>query len=286
MPASRPSERSGAASRAVDPLTRCAIAALAAVCAVAVIQAWLPYGGAAEIGFRGSLASPSSGWALLGTDQLGRAMIPRLLEGTAVTLGIAVPSAIVAAAIAALVACLTAAAGGWFDLAVCRIADLLFTFPSVLLALLLVSIIGPGNAGAVASIMLIVSPQVFRIVRARALEIAPREFVSSARVSGASARRIALVHILPNASGTIIVQTTFAIIVAMLVESSLSFLGLGVTPPTASLGSLVHDGLPYLTAQPWLTFEPAAVLALIIFSINIVGDWARDHLEVRQVVAL
>jgi peptide/nickel transport system permease protein len=280
--------RSGvrSADHRMDLSTKCAVAALCTVAVIAVAQSWLPYGRATEVGFGGRLASPSSGWELLGTDQLGRAMLPQVLAGMGVTLEIAVPSAIAAAAVAALIACLAATVGGPLDTVLCRIVDLLFTFPTVLLALLLVSIIGPGATGAVASIALIVSPQVFRIVRARALEVAPREFVSAARVSGSSRPRLVLVHIVPNVSGTIIVQTTIAIIVAMLVESSLSFLGLGVTPPTASLGSLVHDGYPYLAAQPWLTFEPAAVLALIIFSINIVGDWIRDRLDVRQVVEL
>ncbi|HEX3960109.1 MAG TPA: ABC transporter permease [Trebonia sp.] len=285
MPAGRRQVRL-AASQRVDLLTKVALSLLGVVVVVAIIQAWLPDGTANAVGFGTRLASPSSGWALLGTDQLGRAMVPRLLQGTAVTLGIAVPPSVAAALIAALVGCLAATVRGALDTALCRIVDVLFTFPSILLALLLVSIIGPGDLGAIVSIALIVSPQVFRIVRARTLEIAPREFVSAARVSGASIRRIVLVHIVPSASGTIIVQTTFAVIIGMLVESSLSFLGLGVTPPTASLGSLIQDGSPYLTAEPWLTFEPAAVLALIIFSVNIVGDWARDRFEVRQVVEL
>lgn len=269
--------------RRMDLMTGFAVAVLAVIVLVAVVASWLPYGNAAQLGFGGRLASPSSGWGVLGTDQLGRSMIPRLLVGTQVTLAIAVPSAVGAAAIASLVAALAAYLGGWFDIIASRVADLLFTFPSILLALLLVSIIGPGTAGAVASIALIVSPQVFRVVRARALEVAPREFIRCARVSGASAPRIVTVHVLPNVSGTIIVQTTFAVVVAMLVESSLSFLGLGVKPPTASLGSLVHDGYAYLTSQPWLVFEPAAVLALTIFAINVLGDWIRDRIEIREV---
>ncbi len=267
-------------------MTTFALVTLAVLVVAAVVQLWLPYGGAADVAYGERLAAPSSGWGLLGTDQLGRAMVPRVLSGAAVTFAIAVPAAVVAAAVASFLAALAAYLRGWLDTVVSRIVDLLFTFPTILFALLLVSIIGPGTTGAEVSIALIVSPQVFRVVRARALEMAPREFVRSSRVSGASPLRVVLVHILPNVSGVIVVQATFAVVVAMLVESGLSFLGLGVTPPTASLGSLVHDGYAYLTSQPWLVFEPAAILALTIFSINIVGDWVRDRFEVREVADL
>lgn len=270
-------------SRAPDLLTRCALVTLGLVAILALVQPLLPLAGQNQIGFGPRLAAPTSGWRLLGTDQLGRSMIPQLLLGLRITLEIAVPTAAVASLLASLCACLAAYRGGWVDTLASRIVDLLFTFPAILLALLLVSVIGPGTTGAIASIALIVSPQVFRVIRTRAREIAPREFVRSARVSGAGPWRVVSVHIFPNVAGTVIVQTTFAIVVAMLVESSLSFLGLGVTPPEVSLGSLVHDGYEYLTSQPWLVFEPAALLAIVIFALNIVGDWLRDRLEVREV---
>jgi peptide/nickel transport system permease protein len=271
-----------------DLLSGFALATLAALVVVSVAGSWLPYGHAGDLGHARPLLAPapSGGWDLLGTDHLGRAMIPRLLAGVRVTFLVAVPPAVLAAAVASFLAALAAYVGGWLDTLISRAVDLLFTFPSILLALLLVSIIGPGSASAVTGIALIVSPQVLRVVRARALEVVPREFVRSSRVSGASPLRVVVTHLLPNVSGVVIVQATVAVVVAMLVESGLSFLGLGVTPPAASLGSLVHDGYVYLVSQPWLVFEPAAVLALIIFSINIVGDWLRDRLEVREVANL
>jgi peptide/nickel transport system permease protein len=135
----------------------------------------------------------------------------------------------------------------------------------------------------VISIVLICSPQMVRVVRAASLNVVHRDFVTAARVGGASTPRVLLIHVLPNIAGTAIVQATYALSVGMLIESGLSFLGLGLQPPQASLGSLVHEGAVYLPIAPWLVLIPGAVLAAVIMSVNLVGDGLRDALDVRGV---
>src|SRR5262249_46297668 len=156
-------------------------------------------------------------------------------------------------------------------------------FPSLLLAILLVAIVGPGPTGAVLAIMLICVPLMTRVVRAASLVVVGRDFVTAAKVGGASPARILLVHVLPNVAGPAVVQATYALSVGMLIESGLSFLGLGLQPPKASLGSLVHEGAVYLPIAPWLVLIPGALLALAIMSVNLVGDGLRDRLDVRGV---
>ena len=126
--------------------------------------------------------------------------------------------------------------GGWFDELVARGADVLFAFPSLLLGLILVAIMGPGVRGITAAIILITLPLMVRVVRATTLTVASLDYVAASRVSGASLARLLLVHLLPNIAGAVVVQATFTISVSMLIESGLSFLGIGVQPPAASLG--------------------------------------------------
>jgi peptide/nickel transport system permease protein len=124
-------------------------------------------------------------------------------------------------------------------------------------------------------------PLMVRVVRAATLTIADRDFVVTAEVGGASLARLLFIHVLPNIAGPLIVQATYALSVAMLVESGLSFLGLGMQPPDASLGSLVSQGNLYLVFAPWLVFAPGAVLALAILSVNLLGDGLRDMVDPR-----
>jgi peptide/nickel transport system permease protein len=173
--------------------------------------------------------------------------------------------------------------GGVVGELITRGADVLFAFPSLLLAILLVAITGPGALGAVIAIVLICSPLMVRVVRAASLTVVGRDFVTASRVGGAGPVRVLLVHVLPNVAGPAVVQATYALSVGMLIESGLSFLGLGLQPPEASLGSLVHEGAVYLPIAPWLVLIPGALLALAIMAVNLVGDGLRDRLDVRGV---
>ena len=161
------------------------------------------------------------------------------------------------------------------DETVSRIADMLFSFPPVLLGLLVTAILSPGIHSAVAAIVLITLPAMVRVVRAATLDIARRDFVIVAEVAGASFGRRLFIHLLPNTAGVVAVQTAYSISLGMLIESALSFLGLGVQPPSASLGSLLREGALYLDIAPWLAFGPGALLAAAILSVNLFGDGLR-----------
>jgi peptide/nickel transport system permease protein len=243
------------------------------------------FGDPRKIEHIGRLRPPSSG-AVFGTDELGRSMLPRVAEAIGNTLVLA----LVAVALATLVAMALAIPAGYlkgpFDRVIVALADILFSFPALLFAILIAAILGPGRPAAVAAIILVTLPRMVRVFRQAVMVVAERDFVVNSEVSGVPAVRIMVAHIVPNIAGPIIVQATFGLSVAMLVESGLSFLGLGVQPPSASLGSLVSGGLDALALDPWLVFIPSMVLVAAIVSVNLVGDGLRDLFEPRELRAL
>jgi peptide/nickel transport system permease protein len=204
------------------------------------------------------------------------------LHGIEITFLLATTSVVIAAIGAVLIGMLAAYLRGIVDELIVRIADVIFSFPAILLALLVAAILGPGNPGAVVTIMLVTAPLMVRVVRATSMVVVERDFVVAAEVSGASPWRILVVHIFPNIASAAAVQATYALSVGMLIESSLSFLGLGVQPPDASLGSLVREGSVYITVDPWLVFTPGLLLAVAILSVNLLGDGLRDVLDPRE----
>jgi peptide/nickel transport system permease protein len=247
---------------------------------VAAFSSLLPLGEPDAIGVGPRLAGPSWDWPA-GTDSLGRSLLPRLVEGVRSTFLLAVLIAAITAAVGVLVGMMAAYYGRLIGEVIVRCADVLFAFPGFILLLLVVAIVGPGKTGAVIGIALLATPSMVRVVRAASLRVVGRDFVVAARVGGARPARILFVHVLPNVAGTAVVQATFTVSAAMLFESALSFLGLGVQPPQASLGSLVYEGSLYLPIAPSLVLIPGVVLALAIMAVNLVGDGLRDLLDVR-----
>jgi peptide/nickel transport system permease protein len=157
--------------------------------------------------------------------------------------------------------------------------DVMFAFPALILGLLVAAAIGPGSLSAIAVILFATLPLFVRVVRAVALGVVGRGFVTAAEVAGASRLRVMLVHLLPNVLGPLLVQFTYAVSVGILIESGLSFLGLGSQPPESSLGALLRLGSAYLTIAPWLALSAGVVLALSIMAVNLLGDGLRDALE-------
>lgn len=265
-----------------DLLSRAGLGVLLLFVLVSVFGSWLPLGDPEAVNAGPRLAAPSGRW-WAGTDSLGRSVLPRLAEGIRTTFFLAGAAVVVTAVLSVAVGMVAAYYGGVVGEAITRGADVLFAFPSLLLAILLVAITGPGTTGAMVAIVLICSPLMVRVVRAASLTVVGRDFVVGARVGGASVVRILLVHVLPNIAGAAVVQATYALSVGMLIESGLSFLGLGLQPPKASLGSLVHEGAVYLPIAPWLVLIPGVLLALAIMAVNLVGDGLRDAFDVRGV---
>lgn len=233
---------------------------------------------AREIGDAPRLAPPAPSWPL-GTDALSRSLAPRLMEGIQVTFVLSVTAVALTTVVGTFLGLVAGYVGGAADQIIGRAADVLFAFPSLLLALLVSTLLGFGSHAAVASILLITLPLMVRVVRAATLALSAREFVLAAQVCGAKTSRILRVHLLPNVADTLAIQATYACGVAMLLEGSLSFLGLGVQAPGASLGSLVREGTAYLSVAPWLTFAPGTILAIAIFVVNLTGDGLRDVVD-------
>ena len=168
---------------------------------------------------------------------------------------------------------------GWADTAISALTDVIFAFPAIIFGLVIAAILGPGTMSAVIAIFFIVLPTMIRVARGAALSVVERDFVVSAEISGASPWRIIAVHLAPNIASVTVVQMAYLLSIGMIIESGLSFLGLGVQPPLSSLGALLRENSAYLTVAPWVVLAPGAVLSLAIFCVNFVGDAARGIIE-------
>ena len=261
-----------------DPLAATGAGLLVVLVFVSAIGPLLPIGDPTQIGIGPRLSAPAAGWPL-GTDELGRSNLPRIVEAINATFLLACVAVLLTAAIGIVAGMAAGYAGGWLDILVMRLADVLFSFPPLLLAIFIAAILGSGAGAAITAIVLVTLPLFVRVVRAVTLSVVERGFVVAAEISGASVRRILFMHVLPNVAGAAIIQLTYALSVGMLVESALSFLGLGVQPPGASLGSLLRQGAVYMTIAPWLVFPAAVILVLAIMSVNLLGDGLRDLLD-------
>ena len=224
------------------------------------------------------LKAPSVDHAL-GTDRLGRDVLSRVVWGARVSL--AVGAAVVA--ISALTGTAVGLTSGYFrglasDLLV-RGIDVLQAFPALILALAVVAALGPGLATVIAGISLGYVPQFARVTRAAALAVREREYVEAARAAGAGPIRVLLRHVLPNGIDPVIVLCTLLIPAAILTESMLSFLGLGITEPTPTWGNMIDNGRLVLREAPWLTVFPSIALVLTVIAFNLVGDAIRDALD-------
>lgn len=271
--------------RSFDVLFRIAVWVLVALVVATLLARFTGIAGdpTATVGPR--LYPPGPGW-WFGTDSLGRSMVPRLLEGVGTTLLLSSIAVICTAVISTALGIVAGYRGGRLAELIMRLGDVLYSFPAIVLAILVAAVVGPGQLAALASIVLVTVPLMTRMVGVAARSVAQRDFVIAARISGVPAHTIMLRHILVNVSGTVAVQGTYALSVGILVEGGLSFLGYGVQLPNASLGVLIQEGSLYMVKAPWLIVAPGVVLVLAIVAINLVGDSLRDRAEPREVRAL
>ncbi len=263
---------------AADPLGLVAVVVLAVLIFLGAFGAYLPFGDPTAIGAGPRLGGPSLAFPF-GTDELGRNYLPRVVQGIGATFLLSSVAVVITAALGTFLGIAAGYLKGYVDGIVARCADVLFAFPALLFGLLAAAVMGPGNTSAIVVISVATLPLFIRVIRSVSLSVAEREFVISSIVAGASTLRVMGVHILPNILGAAIIQLTYALSIGMLIESGLSFLGLGVQPPDASLGSLLRLGSVYLNVAPWLVLIPGAALAIAIMSVNLVGDSLRDALE-------
>jgi len=251
---------------------------LLALLLLGALGPWLPLGDPDQIGAGPRFAAPS--WAMpFGTDELGRDALPRVVRGIRATFVLVLASVCGTAVLGTLIGLYAAYVGRWVDTLIARAMDIMFAFPAMMLGLLTAAVIGPGSISALAVIQFATLPLFVRVVRSVALGVVGRGFVTAAEVAGASRWRVMLVHLLPNVLGAVLVQFTYAASIGILIESGLSFLGLGSQPPASSLGALLRLGSVYLTIAPWLALSAGVVLAMSILAVNLLGDGLRDALE-------
>lgn len=218
---------------------------------------------------------------LLGTDQLGRDVLARIVYGyrtSLLTCGSAVALALVMGGSIGLIA---AYYRGWADRLLMRAMDVLFAFPILLLAIGIIAVLGPSSLSAAYAIAVVYTPIFARLLRGPALVICESEYVQGARAIGASDARILLSHVLPNLISVILVQASILLSAAILVEASLSFLGLGARPPVPSLGLMLSEGRNFLLLSPWPAVFAGLAILFLSFGFNLLGDALRDTLDPR-----
>lgn len=218
---------------------------------------------------------------LLGTDRLGRDVLSRLLAGSRVSITVGLLATLLAGAVGIALGLLAGFFGRWVDEAVMRLMDMLMAFPYIVLAMALVAVIGPGLSNIILVIGIVRLPQFARLTRGAVLAVKELEFVTAARSVGATNLRLVLKHVLPNVLAPIFVISSLSIATAINTEAALSFLGLGITPPMSSWGTMLADGRSNLRDAWWVATFPGIAISLASLGFNLLGDAVQDLLDPR-----
>jgi peptide/nickel transport system permease protein len=225
--------------------------------------------------------APPSAEFLLGTDKLGRDVLSRIIHGYRSSLGIAFSAVFVALLLGGSLGIWAGYKGGWIDRVVMRFADVLFAFPIILLAIGVIAILGTNTFSTVVAIAVVYSPIFARLMRGPTLVLRSADYVHAARSFGAGDLRIIVHHIMPNLMSVILVQASLSLSTAILLEASLSFLGIGAQPPAPSLGRMLSEGRDYVFMAPWASLFSGFAILLASLGFNLLGDGLRDQLDPR-----
>lgn len=227
------------------------------------------------------LESSSSSF-LLGTDEFGRDLLSRIVYGARVSLFVGLTSVAISVIFGSLFGLIAGYYGRWIDSVIMRVMDILFAFPEILLALAIIAALGPGTWNTILAIGIVNIPVFTRLVRGAVLSLKNLEYVESAKSLGASTSRILFIEIFPNVNAPLLVQSTLAISGAILTESALSFLGLGIQPPDPSWGGLISEARQYMELAPGMLVWPCLAMIITILAFNLFGDALRDLLDPHQ----
>lgn len=225
--------------------------------------------------------SPPSREHLLGTDPLGRDLLSRVIYGARISLQIQVVSVAIALGVGTMLGLLGGYYGGAIDHVIMRLMDILLAFPGIFLAISIIAVLGPGLVNLMLAAGIYSVPQFARIVRGSVLSLKEKEFIEAARAVGESDGSILFRYILPNSMAPIIIQTTLRMATVLLTASGLSFLGLGVQPPTAEWGAMLSNARAYLITAPHVATVPGLAIMLVVMGFNLFGDGLRDSLDPR-----
>ncbi|WP_207747602.1 ABC transporter permease [Pelagibacterium limicola] len=270
--------------RQLDWPLRVALAMLVIFVFVAIFGPWISPYDPLQGSLRARLAPPvwqeGGSWAhIFGTDRLGRDILSRIIAGARISLTVCVIVIALAGAVGTAVGTAAGYFGGWTDRILMRLVDLALSFPVILLALLLGAISGPSFTNIIIVISLVLWSQYARMARGETLKIRNEDYVDLARTSGLSDFRIIWRHILPNIAPSLIVIATLQVGIVIVLEASLSFLGVGVPPPAPSWGSMVADGRSYITSAWWLCMVPGLAILFTVMAVNLVGDALADRIN-------
>ncbi|MDP3519679.1 MAG: ABC transporter permease [Hydrogenophaga sp.] len=219
---------------------------------------------------------------LFGTDELGRDTLSRVISGSGIAVAVAMLSVAIALVAGVVIGVVAGYFGGWVDTLLNRSQDVLFAFPTLLLAIIIVAVLGPGLVNAIIAIAIVYTPRFARIARASALTVKSAEYLDAARLAGVGTPTMLWRHVVPNVLPPVIVLAALSMSTAQLAYASLSFLGLGVSPPQADWGSMLSKARDFITVAPWLVAFPTLALVLLMLAFNVLGDAIRDVLDPRH----
>ncbi|MGH2397098.1 MAG: ABC transporter permease [bacterium] len=281
-PVYRPSRGVGVVWKALRR-HRLAVAGLAVlgllVASAILAEAVAPYP-PLSINMRERLNAPSLRHPL-GTDDLGRDVLSRIIHGSRISLQVGAIAVGIAVTVGVTLGVSAAYVAGRGDSVIMRIMDVLLSFPDILLAIAIMAILGPSTANVMIAIGIVYTPIFARVIRGSALQVKAQEYVEAARAMGAQDLRIVRRHILPGIIDTLIVQVSLSLAFAILAEAALSYLGLGTQPPTPSWGSMLSQGREWIDRAPWLTIFPGIAIFVTVLALNVIGDGLRDALDPR-----